>query len=327
MPGTHYFDRCDSLESAAAGCVLQVIARVHDQSTASASGLLTHLVGEPVEIGMEIAQRAAGDDAVPDGLVVQRSFKILVVAKVDSAVSLDQMLRHARSFGNEDQKILLLVTREPVGHQAKVIAGLIRGTHPAVLFRNITFGAVGDALTRQSGGADGPMADLIDSYREFCDQLGLFESSRVFLRVVPCGRGLDTVKKSGIYYQPTESSYNPRSLLGLYADRKVQAVLGVRSVFDVQLAGGDLTKKLIDGENTDRFDAGLREVIESVRVSSGSNISTGTRFFCGDVHDTDFRKSSPGDVFRVRLVELGRIVGGAGDAGEVASRLRGKEWA
>ena len=84
--------------------------------------------------------------------------------------------------------------------------------------------------------------------------------------------------------------------MGLYADRRVQAILDVRSVFDAQLADGRLTKKLVRGEDTDAFDSSLREVIETARASYGRDIGTGTRFFCGDVFDTDFRKSSPGEL-------------------------------
>ncbi len=327
MPGIHYFDTCDSLESAAAGSVLQLIARVYDQSAASASNLLTRLVGEPVEIGMEIVPRPAGKDLAADGSIIQRGFKILVVTRVDSAVSLDQILRHASSFGNEDRKVLLLVTRDSSGHQGGVMEGMIRGNHPDVIFRNITFGAISDALGELFGGRRGTMADLIDGYREFCDQMGLFERSRLLLRIVPCGRTIDIFKRFGIYFQPVERAYHPRSLIGMYSGGKVHAVLDVRSVFDVEVTGDRLTKRLVEGVETDEFDAGLLRVVEAAKASCGCDVATGTRFFCGDVFETDFRKSSAGDIVRMRLVDLDGLVGGCADAREVALRLNGREWA
>ena len=190
MPQTHYFQTCDSLESAASRSTLQLIARICDHSAASASRFLTDLLGEPVEIGMEIAPPRRVEDTVQDGLIIQRGFKVIVVTKIDSAVSLDHLRRCAGSFGGEDQKLLLLMTREPVGHQEAVIAGVIRGSHPDVVFRAATFGSVCDSLRHLFGGDEGPLAKLAEGYREYCDELDLFERSRVLLRIVPCGRML-----------------------------------------------------------------------------------------------------------------------------------------
>jgi hypothetical protein len=326
MSQTHYFQRCDSLESAASRSTLQLIARIGDHSAASASRFLTDLLGESVEMGAEIAFPRGGDDPVLDGSVIQRAFKLIVVTKIESTVSLDHLLRCAGSFGSEDQKLLLLLTREPVGHQGRVITGLMRASRPDVVFATATFGSVCDSLRGLFGVEGGPMAALVDGYRECCDEMDLFERTRVLLRIVPCGRVLDIAKRFGVYFQPSERASEPRSLVGLYADKRVQAVLEVRSVFDAQLADGRLTKKLVRGEDTDALDSSLREVIETVRTSYGRDISTGTRFFCGDVFDTDFRRSSPGELVGPRLVDLGRLVGGRSAAGEVAAALKGKEW-
>ena len=326
MSQTHYFQKCDSLESAASRSTLQLLARIGDHSAAAASRFLTDLLGEPVEIGMEIVCPRGGDDLVLEGSVIQRAFKLIVVTKIESTVSLDHLLRCAGSFGSEDQKFLLLLTREPVGHQGRVMTGLMRASRPDVVFATATFGSVCDSLRDLFGGEEGPLAALVDGYREYCDELDLFERSRVMLRIVPCGRVLDIAKRFGVYFQPSERAYEPRSLVGLYADKRVQAVLEVRSVFDAQLADGRLTKKLVRGEDTDAFDSSLREVIEAARASYGRDIGTGTRFFCGDVFDTDFRKSSPGELVGPRLVDLGRLVGGHSAAADVAAALKGKEW-
>jgi hypothetical protein len=326
MSQIHYLQRHPSVENIFAYNFLELIARICEHSWAEASRLLTDLTGEPIEIGFEISQFPGGESPVPDGSINQRSFKILVDAKADSGVSPDQLLRHAGSFGNETQKLLLLLTKDPIGYREGVIAGLIRASHPDVVFRSITFGAVCDALDDLFRERDIATAALADGYREQCDELNLFEESRPLLRVVPCGRNLWIYKKFGIYFQPSDRDYSPRGLVGLYADRKVQAILDVQSVFDVDLVQGRLTKRLHRGEGTDRFDASIRQIIEEARVSCGCEIATGTRFFCGEAFETDFRKSSPGGVLRAVFVNLCRPVGSFTDAGDVASKLTGLEW-
>ena len=326
MPQIHYFQRHPSSENLFAYNFLELITRICDHSWAEASRLLADLTGEPIEIGLEISQFPGGESLLPDGSVTQRSFKILVDANVESGVSPDQLLRQAGSFGNEAQKLLLLLTKNPIGYQEGVIAGLIRASHPDVVFRSITFGAVCDALDDLFGERDIAMTALADGYREQCDELNLFEESRPLLRIVPCGRNLWIYKKFGIYFQPSDRGYSPRGLVGLYADRKVQAILDVQGVFDVDLVQGRVTRRIHQGDDTGRFDAGIRQIIEEARVSCGCEIATGTRFFCGEAFETDFRKSSSGGVLRTVFVNLCRLVGSFTDAGDVASKLSGREW-
>src|SRR6266508_6687463 len=115
MPKIHYFQRYSSVENTVTNNTLQLLARVYAYSTTQASQLLTELTGEPIEIGIEINQQERGQGSVPDGAIIQRSFKILIESKIDSPIDIDQLLRHTDSFSGEDQKVLLLLTREPIG--------------------------------------------------------------------------------------------------------------------------------------------------------------------------------------------------------------------
>ena len=115
MSKIHYFQRYSSVENTVTNNTLQLLARIYDYSAAAASSLLTDITGEPVDIGIEIAQQERVGNAVPDGAIIQRSFKILIEAKVDSPPDFDQLVRHAGAFGGEAQKVLLLLTKQPIG--------------------------------------------------------------------------------------------------------------------------------------------------------------------------------------------------------------------
>ena len=114
MPNIHYFQRYSSHENTVTNNTLQLLARIYDYSPMKASLLLTDLIGESVEIGIEINQQERGQKSVPDGAIIQRSFKILIETKVDAGIGIDQLLRHTDSFSGETQKILLLLTRESI---------------------------------------------------------------------------------------------------------------------------------------------------------------------------------------------------------------------
>jgi len=116
MSKIHYFQRYSTEENTVTNNTLQLLARIYNYSPAQASKLLSELLGEQIEIGIEIDQQEKGRNSVPDGKIIQRSFKILIESKVDSKVNADQLLRHAQNFAEEAQRFLLLLTKEPIVH-------------------------------------------------------------------------------------------------------------------------------------------------------------------------------------------------------------------
>ena len=104
MSNIHYFQRYSTPENTVTNNTLLLLARIYDYSPMKASQLLTNLIGESVEIGIEINQQQRGQRSVPDGVMIQRSFKILIEAKVDAGIDIDQLLRHTDSFSGETKK-------------------------------------------------------------------------------------------------------------------------------------------------------------------------------------------------------------------------------
>lgn len=326
MSRIRYFRTCSLLEGAVADAALQLVAQIHDRSPAAASRLLTELMGEPVEVGIEVSSSPSADDQGPDGLILQRSFRVVVDARVDSTVSLDQMLRHAGSFRSEQKKFLLLLTKQPVVHQERMIVTLLEGSHPDVLFRNVTYSGICRAMRDLAMDREPLFAELLRDFEEYCGELGLLGPSGTILRIIPCGRTYEMNKKHGVWFQSADRGLDPQGLIGIYAGRKVRALLDVHSVFEVELVDGVVDKRLIRGENTERFDTALRQIIEEAGVSLGLNIAQGYRFYCGDAFATEFRKSSPGELADTRLVDLNEVLGSVVDAADAASRLAGKKW-
>ena len=327
MSMIHFFQRYSSLENTVTNNTLQLVARIYDYSAAAASKFLTDLTGESVEIGLEIAQQKSAKDSVPDGAIIQRSFKILIEAKVDAVTDPDQLLRHAGAFGAESQKLLLLLTKQPIGSAEGEISSLIGERYPDVVFKNVTYEAICEAAQGLFKEHEAPMRALVDDYVEYCNDADLFDQSRFLLRVVPCGQSIELNKKFGMYFHPSDRGYSRHALIGIYAEKSVQAILDVKSVFDVEFADGQLTKTLVEGADTDAFDSRLRDMIEEARVVCGYEVESGYRFFCGEAIATDFRKSSPGGVFGTRLLDLRDFLGSFTDAGDVAARLANSEWA
>jgi len=326
MSKIHYFQRYSSIENTVTNNTLQLLARIYDYSASAASRFLTDITGQPIDIGIEITQQERIGNAVPDGAIIQRSFKILIEAKVDSPPDSEQLLRHAATFGVESQKVLVLLTKQSIGISENEIAGLIRAAHPDIVFKNVTYESICNATKGLFKEHEVTMTALIEDYIEYCNDASLFDQSKYLLRIVPCGESVDINKRYGIYFHPSDRGYTPHAFVGIYAKRTVQAILAIESVFDIDLTNGHLEKTLVTGENTDKFDTHLRDIVQAAKDVCGYEIATGHRFFCGTAIDTDFRKLTSGGIQGARFVNLRELLGSFAGVNDIAQRLRGIQW-
>lgn len=326
MSRIHYFQRYSSVENTVTNNTLQLLARIYAYSPTKASLLLTELTGESIEIGIEINQQERGEESIPDGAVIQRSFKILLESKVDSPHDIDQLLRHTDSFSGEDQKILLLLTKRNIEDDEKDFREKIERKKSGIIFKNITYEAICKAALALFQEYEYEMRELTEDYEEYCNDIGLFDQSDYLMRIVPCGQSLEINKKYGIYFHPSDRGYTRHQYVGIYKDKAVQAVCEVDSVFDVYFDGEKLQKTLIQGRDTSEYDDRIRGIIAEAWEQCGYEIASGHRFFCGRSVLTDYRKTSAGGIQGARFINLREVIGEFDGVADVAQKLSEKEW-
>lgn len=328
MAKVHYFQRYSSYENTVTNNTLQLLARIYAYAPQKAADLINELVGadEPIEIGVEIQQQQRDGDSVPDGTIIQRSFKILLEAKVGASVNVDQLARHAGKFGDEEHKILLLLTKHPVGEVEASARLAVSRVARDVIFSCVTFENVLEALQELFSPYEYEMNELVQDYVEYCWETGLVDRSRFVMRIVPCGNSLEINLRHGIYFHPSDRGYSKHRFTGIYRHKRVQAVWENESVFDVTLVDGRLDKKLVSGRDTDEFDEKLRAIIADAWEECGYEIATGHRFFCGTPHATSFEKVSPGGIRAQRYTDVQKTVGDFAGAAELAAKLASETW-
>jgi hypothetical protein len=326
MPKVHYFQRYSTTENTVTNNTLLLLARIIDYSPNTASRLLSELTGEPISIGAEISQQSRGKASVPDGEIVQRSFKILLEAKVDARVDHDQLMRHAQSFGNESQKVLLLLTKQPLGSFVDDLSRKVHATNPSVVFKSVTYEAVCHAIKDLFKEYESVMAAMVEDYLEYCNDADLFNQTPFLLRIVPCGQSASINRKYGLYFQPADRRYTEHAYVGIYADKAVRSIMEIESVFDVTFANGVLRKVLIQGVKTDKYDDAITNIIPAALTECGYEIATDNRFFCGRLVETHYRKASPGGIQGARFVDLRDVAGAICSLEDLAARLRDETW-
>lgn len=328
MPKIHYFQRYSSIENTVTNNTLQLIARIYNYSPVRASKVLSDIIGVPVEIGIEIDQQKRASESVPDGTIIQRSFKVLIESKVDSGVYDDQLIKHAKTFTNEAQKILLLLTLQKINQDHENnLAERLSKEHPGLLFRNVTYETICGAVKDLFQEYETEMKSLVEDYVEYCNDTGLFDQSRYLMRIVPCGDSVDLNKKYGMYFHPSDRGYTKHSYVGIYANKAVQCVWRIDSVFDIEFDGKNLTRTLVQGRNTDEYDERIKAMIDEAKVVCDYNIESGHRFFCGQVaRDTHYAKVSSGGIQGARFVNLKDVIGKFDDDQDLARKLGEKTW-
>ena len=333
MSKTHFFQRYSSRENTVTNNTLHLLERIYSYSPIRVSELLSGLTGEPIKIGIEFEQQGRAKGSVPDGAIYQESFRILIEAKVDAETKVDagtyvdQLLRHANTFSSERQKILLLLTKQPLLKEEQRIHQRISGEYPGVIFKNITYEDICSSITGLFRDYEFEMCSLVNDYIAYCNDTELYDQSRFLLRIVPCGHSLGINKKYGIYFQPSSRGYTNHSFVGIYADKIVQSIWKIDSVFDVEFDGTELRKSLVQGRDTKDYDENLINIISEAKTECGYQIESGHRFFCGTSIDTAYRKSSPGGIQGARFINLKDVIADFSEsAADVAAKLRDKEW-
>jgi hypothetical protein len=326
MSRIHYFQRYSSVENTVTNNTLQLFGRIYEYSARAASRLLSELTDEAIYIGIEITQQNRSSTSVPDGTIIQSSFKIAIEAKVDAPVDFDQLTRHVSSFGTEAQRILLLLTKAPLAANEEVELVKLQEKFPGVVIRSITFEQICDAIKLLFKPHEETIIELADDYIEYCNDTGLFDQSRELMRIVPCGQSVEINQMHGIYFQPSDRGYTNHAFVGIYNQKSVRAVLEVKSVFDVELNGDNLKKELVQGENTSAYDGSIRAIIADAKTRCDYDIESGHRFFCGKMVSTNYQKVSPGGIQGARFVNLREVLGPYGDVDDIASKLSNATW-
>lgn len=83
--------------------------------------------------------KLAKNGSIPDGSIIQRSFKILLESKVGTEPHLEQILQHAEGFNEESQQILLLLTRHKYDAFERDVQARLLADGKTIVFRIITY--------------------------------------------------------------------------------------------------------------------------------------------------------------------------------------------
>lgn len=337
----HYFQRYSSKENVATANTLLLLSRFYSYSSRKFFSFLSNnYFDEAFNGDVEFAMQKRVAKSVPDGVICQDSFKIIIETKLTDWFYEDQLINHLQAFEGENFKLLLTLSSEYMAEDKKDDIDksikeynekcMEKGQSP-ILHVNTTFYDLFQAITEELDETDYEFKDILDDYMEYLYDDSLVSGVDIWktLCVKPVGTTFDSNKSRSVYYQPANRGFRPHEFIGLYTKKCIRAI---GQVTDIITFGGDEAGpnfKAEKGEVNDRTKGIIEGAIKD-SIDYGYNLASYEhRYFIVDkFYDTSFKKISSGGLLGTRYFDLESIldINEPVDASEIAEMLRDKEW-
>jgi hypothetical protein len=127
MSQIHYFQRYSQKENVVTNNTLLLFSRLYAYSPFRFQDFLNEALKgtSSINIGVSFEQQIKSQkESIPDGLLVQQNFKVVIETKLYANFDPDQLHRHLRAFDNEETQVLLLLspTEPSLEFEAKIRA-------------------------------------------------------------------------------------------------------------------------------------------------------------------------------------------------------------
>lgn len=272
-------------------------------------------------------------NGIIDGYIQIPASKVIIETKLSSLELKGKLLNYTESFEQAEHKILLHLSnqRYSEGDEREInekLKSLVKGA--PVFFYSKTFEEFAvqlDLLAREHP-YEKSLRELADDFTDYCEGGGLISNDRHILRAMACGQSFDINVKHQFYFDDAARGYRPFTYLGIYSWKSVRFIGKVENMIVTDyspMTGLEVIESAhtVTDQQKDRLISAIEE-----SVSAGWRIETGHRFFLlNDFHETNFQKTSPGGIFRVRYFNLKEILGNVPDStASIAEQLNHQNW-
>lgn len=334
MTQVSYFQRFSQRENHATNNSLLILRRFYDESPFKLERVLSALVEDELEIGLQFEQQVSGPASVPDALISQPSFNLFIETKRGANLDEDQIERHFETIkglsGERRGNHLLGLTQERIpDEQDKRLRE--KAAENGIVFSSTTFSQLLDVLRSECETFERDLSAIIDDFEDYLSGEDLLETRNQRLPIIPCGTSFEENKRFGVYYEPAKRiSKGPFRFIGIYKNKSVPLIgeIGAIAIAEWNAETASITAEL--GE----INQEKRELIERVVSETDYYDLTEepTRFYLfSSLAATDVRKTSSGGIFGMRYLDIGKMelsvaLNNETTVDELAEALRGQTF-
>ena len=193
----HYFQRYRSKENVDTSNTMLMLSRLYNYNADKFFPMLNSLIlGEDESPEITFDLQVVGDDSVPDAVISQKSFKIVVETKLYNQFYKQQLVNHLEQFGAEDIKVLLTLDPKPMKPQLfdELAVELkkynsenaTRLIHP-IKHVNLTFEQLVAAMADIVDDRDTEIIAVLDDFKKYCFDENLIPDGYKWMRAIVAG--------------------------------------------------------------------------------------------------------------------------------------------
>ena len=272
-------------------------------------------------------------DGIIDGNIQLKASKIIFETKLHELEGVEKLMKYSKSFNAGEYNLLFHLSSkkydefevENIKNKLNELKGIGK-----VNFFSLNYQDLVDQLKAlvNKHQYEHNLQRLNENFENYCIGMGLMPKSNHVLRAMACGQSFELNLKHKFYFDSASRGYSDFNYLGFYKLKSIQYIGKVENIIE---ADWDET----NGLNVKSFkflptDEQKKRLIESIKesIDGGWNIGMNHRFFLlKDITSTDYRKTSPGGIFRVRYFNLEDLLPKVpNDIETIASVLKSKTW-
>lgn len=336
----HYFQRYHSKENVDTSNTMLMLSRLYNYNADKFFSMLNTLIlqeDESPEISFDL--QVAGDESVPDAIISQKSFKIVVETKLYNQFGKQQLMNHLKQFGSEDIKVLLTIDPKPMkadlfDEMASEIKkynadNVNRLIHP-IKHVNLTFEQLVEAMEDIIDDRDTEIISVLDDFKKYCFDEKLIPDSYKWMRAIVAGTTFNDNMELNLFYDQESRKFSEHGYVGLYKDKSIRAIGKLKKTIIAVEENQKMKYRTESGESATPDD--IKRIEEAIRRATdyGYNLRTiSHRYFMVEkFYPIDFRKSSKNPIQKSKFFNLAEMFGymTMPDTETISKDLDGRTW-
>ena len=336
----HYFQRYHQKENVVTSNTMLMLSRFYEYNSEKFFSLINNLIlkeDETPELTIELQQSKNGNESIPDAIISQPSFKIVIETKLNNHFEEDQLERHLKQFQDEDIKVILTLDPKQMKKEIKEKFDKYlndfneeRMGKTPIKHINITFKDLIEAMEEIIEDNDFGIKSIIEDFKSYCLDEKLFPDSDKWLRAIVAGTTIEDNIDLDLYYDNANRGYSEHGYIGLYNQKSIKAIGKLKKIIQATNINNEFESKVIMGEEITQDE--IRRIKEAMERSKKYGYNIGERlhnyFIVEKFIRTDFRKNSKNPIQKSKLFNLSKMLNlnKLPPTEEIAKILEGKTW-
>lgn len=338
MMQIHYFQRYHSKENVDTSNTMLMLSRLYNYNSDKFFAMLNTLIldeADSPEICFEL--QVGGNNSVPDAIISQKSFKIVIETKLYNQFDIKQLVNHLEQFEQEEIKVLLTLDPKPMQKNLKIQFekeleqyNLKNKNTSKIKHVNLTFEKLVNVMEDLIDERDTEIVAVLEDFKRYCFDEKLIPDGYKHMRAFTTGTTFNDNVELSLYYRRADEVLSEFGYVGLYNRKSIKAVGKVLKTVVAKETNGELEYYLEKGEEiTNKDIINIKEAIKRSQSYDYDLKTVAHRYFIVDkFYMTDFRKNSKYAIQKYKDFNLANMLGynTMPETFQIANDLDGHFW-